>query len=282
MNPGEAITSSSDYMAGSYRSERQPNKRFLYLIIAGVVVFVVFIGIIIFLSLGGKKLLSGIPVIEKETYDRFKNYIYYGKTDVQDPVKIEDSTKMYIYDLTKGTSYLNSRIASDIPANADEYVAKLKELYQNLNIDTEKYKDYKEYDEAIRLIAIYIDPIAYYREAIQPIQPGYNEKDIATSISNSFKVDDSYITWSALAKNLELYHKYAANLYSFYYKNGCARNGQYEESCMQKKSEKVIREFNIYQGLLQKSTNSTYSDSTRKMVVDEIYRMLEKLEESVK
>ena len=282
MNPGEAITSNSGYLTGSYGSERQPNKRFLYFIIAGVAIFVVLIGVIAFMSLGGSKLLSGIPVIEKEKFESFKNYIYYGKTMVEDPAKIEDSTKMYIYNLTAGPSYLNSRTANNNALNADEYAAKLKELYQDLNIDTEKYKDYKEYDVAVRLVAIYVDPIAYYREAVQQIKPGYNEKDVATSISNNFKVDDNYVTWSILAKNLESYYKYAANLYSFYYKNGCANNGLYEESCIQSRNSSIIREFNVNQGLLQSSSDKTFSDSTRKMVTDGIYKMLEKLEESVK
>ena len=274
MYPGEAIT--------SYDPERQPNKKFLIFIIAGVVLFVVLIGVIAFVASGGNKLLSGIPIIEKEKFENFKNYVYYGKTAVEDPAKIEDSTKMYFYELTSGSSYLNARSDNGTTLNSDEYAAKLKELYLGLNIDTEKYKDYKEYDEAIRMLAIYIDPITYYRETVQLIKPGYSEKDIAASISNNFKVDNNYVTWSILAKSLESYFKHAVNLYSFYYKNGCASHGYYEESCIQSRNSDIIREFNINQGLLQTSSDKTYSDSTRKMAADGIYAMIEKLEESVK
>ena len=274
MYPGEAIT--------SYDPERQPNKKFLIFIIAGVVVFVAIIGIIAFMLGGGQKMLAGIPSIDKEKFENFKNYIYYGKTDIDDPAKIEDSTDMYLYKLTEGNSYLNYYSETLSSLNKNEYVTKLKSLYEDLGIDTEKYQNYKEYDEAIRLLAIYIDPISYYRETIKTVQANFDVKTISSSISETFKVDENYTTWSILADNLESYFKKAANLYVFYYQNGCARGGTYDEQCIQKKGTSVINNFNKAQTQLQTTAYSTFSDSTRKTVTDRVYKLIEILEDSAK
>ena len=283
MNPGEMITSSPDYASGGYTQERSPLKKNLPLIIAaGVVIFVLIIIAIALLSGGGIGGKDGKPSIKKEDYEAFKNYIYFGDEKNPDGKEISKSENMYVVTLIKGTSFLNYYTNYLESTMQQDFAAKIKELYEKLEIDTEKYPDYQEYSDAVKLLSIYIDPIEYYKSKINNLKTVYDEHEVVESIKNDLTINKEYSAWHTLAKNLETYHKSAVDLYAYYLKYGCTRDGQYIGECMRDKSADILKEFNQKQTNLQKSTSNAYSDSTIKMVINRLFNMIEELGECVR
>ncbi len=283
MNPGEMITSSPDYVSGGYTQERSPLKKNLPLIVAaGVVIIILIIIAVVLLSggnIGGK---AGAPTIKKENYEAFKNYIYFGNEKNPDEKEISKSESMYVATLIKGTSFLNYYTNYLESTKQQDFAKKIKELYEKLEIDTEKYPDYQEYSDAVKLLSIYIDPIEYYRSKINKLKTVYDQHEVVESIRNDFAIDKKYATWHTLAANLKTYHENAVDLYSYYLKYGCTNEGQYIGECMRNKSADILKDFNEKQTRLQMSTSNAYSDSTKRMTIDRLFDMVKELEECAK
>ena len=279
MNPGEVITSNPDYTSGGYAPEPSPIKKNLPLVIAGgVLVLILLIVAILFLSgsgrVGGK---NGKPSIDKEKYEAFKNYVFYGDEKNPDNLTISKSENMYIVKLFRGTSFLNYYTNYLQSIEQQDFAKKIVELYNNLEIDTEKYPDFVEYSEAVRLLSIYIDPINYYKGKIKDLKTKNDENKVLSSIESDFVIDKKFVEWNIFATNLKVYHENAASLYAFFLKQGCAKDGQYNTECIDSKSSDVLRDFNMTQTGLQKSTANAYSDATKKMVADRLFAMIKDL-----
>ena len=279
MNPGEIITSSPDYTSGGYAPEPSPIKKNLPLVIAGgVLVLILLVVAILFLSgsgrVGGK---NGKPSIDKESYEAFKNYVFFGNEKNPDKLTISKSENMYIVKLFRGTTFFNYYTNYLESVEQQDFAKKIVELYNNLKIDTKKYPDYVEYNDAVRLLGIYIDPITYYKSKITNLKTKNDEDEVLKSIESNFVINKDYAEWNILAKHLRQYHKSAASLYAIYLKNGCAKNEQYDSQCMNSKSADAIREFNLVQTDLSKSAANAYSEATKKMIADRLFTMIKDL-----
>ncbi|MBR0134317.1 hypothetical protein IJM16_03565 [Candidatus Saccharibacteria bacterium] len=259
----------NSYIPDETRKPRLPIKLFIF---AAIVLII--IGVIVFLITFIPK--QALPIhLDGAKYNALRSYLYYGNDAAKSTQEIEDPVNMYVATILKGVDYFGEETV----AENQVFAYHLKELYNDLAIDTNAHPEFKEYDEAIRMVAIYVDPVSYYRNLMQGLKSRDDEQAILNALDADFNVSKDYVIWNILSTNLRNYHESAADLYSFVLQNGCASNSYYDVACMRNKDEYTIETFNRKQTKLQMSSSNAYSDSEIRMVSERLYAMIEALKE---